>query len=163
TLRGFTHLLAERISSSREEPDLPTTRPGDPDTVRILSIHRAKGLEAPVVALYDTADNAWVPVDTVPLWEEGKIAIGFRLGCQPPGWHALARREEAKAGAGARRLPYVACTRAGDWLVIPKPPGNARVGDFWKDLSTRLPSASDADVRVLDADTLPQPEAVGAR
>src|SRR5262249_49849038 len=112
TLRGFTHLLAERITSAREEPDLPPTRPGDPDTVRLLSIHRAKGLEAPVVALYDTADNAGAPVDTVPLWEEGKIAIGFRMGCQPPGWDALVRKEEAKARAEARRLLYVACTRA---------------------------------------------------
>ena len=104
TLRGFTRLLAERIQSAREEPDLPTTRPGDSATVRILSIHRAKGLEAPVVALYDTADNASAPVDTVPLWEEGRIAIGFRLGCQPPGWDALVRKEEAKARAETRRL-----------------------------------------------------------
>ena len=42
-----------RMSSRREEPDLPATRPGDPDTVRVLSIHKAKGLEAPIVVLYD--------------------------------------------------------------------------------------------------------------
>ena len=59
TLRGFANLLAERIESAREEPDLPSTRPGDPDTVRVLSVHKAKGLEAPIVALYDTADKAW--------------------------------------------------------------------------------------------------------
>jgi ATP-dependent helicase/nuclease subunit A len=154
TLRGFASLLAERIASAREEPDLPTTRPGDPDTVRILSIHRAKGLEAPIVALFDTADNARANVDTVPLWEEGRLAIGFRSGCQPPGWDVLAKKEEGKARAEGRRLLYVACTRARDLLVIPKPPPDARGGDFWRELQTRLPNASDADVRVVDAASL---------
>ena len=163
TLRGFTNLLAERIASAREEPDLPATRPGDPETVRILSIHKAKGLEAPIVALFDTADNARLSADTVPLWEEGRIAIGFRVGCQPPGWDVLAKKEEGRALAESRRLLYVACTRARDWLVIPRPPMDARVGDFWKDLSGRLPAASDADVLVVDADTLPAPDTPAQR
>ncbi len=46
TVRGFVRLLQERIRTAREEPDLPATRPGDPDTIRILSIHKAKGLES---------------------------------------------------------------------------------------------------------------------
>jgi ATP-dependent helicase/nuclease subunit A len=154
TLRGFANLLAERIASAREEPDLPTTRPGDPETVRILSIHRAKGLEAPIVALFDSADNARANVDTVPLSEEGHLAIGFRSGCQPPGWDVLVKREEGKARAEGRRLLYVACTRARDWLVIPKPPADARAGDFWRELQTRLPNATDADVQVVDAGSL---------
>ena len=158
TLRGFANLLAERIESAREEPDLPATRPGDPDTVRILSIHKAKGLEAPIVALYDTADNARVSADTVPLWETGQIAIGFRFGCQPAGWEALAKREEKKAWAEGRRLLYVACTRARDLLVVPRPPLDARLGDFWRDLIERLPAASDADVGVVDVETIPVPE-----
>ena len=159
TLRGFANLLAERIESAREEPDLPATRPGDPETVRILSVHRAKGLEAPIVALFDSADNARPNADTVPLFEEGKIAVGFRFGCQPPGWDALARREESRARAELRRLLYVACTRARDWLVVPRPPLDVQAGEFWKDLSGRLPLASDDDVVVVDADTLPFPEA----
>ncbi len=163
TLRGFSTLLAERIESAGEEPDLPTTRPGDPATVRILSIHKAKGLEAPIVCLYDTADNAGARPDTVALWDEGTIAIGFRGGCQPPGWDALVKKEEARAWAEMRRLLYVACTRARDWLVVPKPPADARVGDFWKELSSRLTPASDLDVRVVDADTLPAPETGEAR
>jgi ATP-dependent helicase/nuclease subunit A len=157
TLRGFTNLLAGRVESAREEPDLPSTRPGHPGTVRILSIHKAKGLEAPVVALYDCADDYRARPDTVPVWEEGKLAIGFRGGCQPPGWDVLVKREEARVWAEGRRLLYVACTRARDLLVIPQPPPDARVGNFWKDLIAGLPASSDADVRVVDADTLPSP------
>ena len=158
TLRGFVNLLAERIESAREEPDLPSTRPGDPDTVRVLSIHKAKGLEAPIVACYDTADKAWFSAGTVPLWDEGRIAVGFRKGCQPEGWAALVKREERKAWAERRRLLYVACTRARDLLVIPRPPVDAVLGDFWKDLIHSLPPSSDADVRVVDAETLTLPE-----
>ena len=157
TLRGFARLLEERIASAREEPDLPANRPGDPNTVRILTVHRAKGLEAPIVCLYDTADNFVSAVDAIPLWAEGRIAVGFREGCQPPGWAGLRKRDEAKAWAEARRLLYVACTRARDLLVIPKPPPDAQMGAFWKDLVERVPLAGDADVRVLEAEALVRP------
>jgi ATP-dependent helicase/nuclease subunit A len=154
TLRGFTRLLEERIASAREEPDLPSSRPGDPDTVRILTIHKAKGLEAPIVCLHDTADNFVSMVDAIPLWDEGKIAVGFREGCQPPRWAALRQRDGAKAWAEARRLLYVACTRARDLLVIPKPPPDANLGAFWKELIDRVPVAGDADVRIVEAESL---------
>jgi ATP-dependent helicase/nuclease subunit A len=163
TLRGFVRLLEDRIANAREEPDLPATRPGDPDTVRILSIHKAKGLEAPIVALYDTADRAANEPDVIPLWEEGRVAIGFRKGCQPPGWDALVLRERGRVGAELKRLLYVACTRARDLLVVPRPPASANLGAFWKDLIERLPAASDADVRVVDVETLPVPEAAYAK
>jgi ATP-dependent helicase/nuclease subunit A len=161
TLRGFANLLEDRIQNAREEPDLSSTRPGDPDTVRVLSIHKAKGLEAPVVALHDTDDSGYSPIDTVPLWAEGKIAIGFRGGCQPPGWDALVRQEEKKARAEARRLLYVACTRARDLLIVPRPPLDAALGAFWKELVEALPATGDADVRIVDAETLARPETPG--
>ena len=158
TVRGFIRLLQERIRTAREEPDLPATRPGDPETVRVLSIHKAKGLEAPVVALYDTADDYRTPVDLVAQWAEGTVAVGFRDGCQPPGWDVLSAREKVRAGAEARRLLYVACTRARDLLVIPSPPKDARVGAFWKDLIAQLPARSDADVHIVDAGDPPAVE-----
>ena len=161
TLRGFANLLQDRIQNAREEPDLPSTRPGDPDSVRVLSIHKAKGLEAPVVALHDTDDSGYSPIDTVALWHQGQIAIGFRGGCQPPGWDALVRQEEKKARAEARRLLYVACTRARDLLVVPRPPLDAALGAFWKELVEALPAQSDEGVRVVDAETLARPDTPG--
>jgi ATP-dependent helicase/nuclease subunit A len=110
------------------------------------------------VAIFDSADDARSRPDTVPLWEEGRIAIGFRQGCQPPRWDELRRREEAKGFAETRRLLYVACTRARDWLVLPRPPGDARVGELWKDLLAKLPAQSDADCEVIDATALAAPE-----
>src|SRR6185436_15977125 len=141
----------------REEPDLPSTRPGDPDTLRILSIHKAKGLEAPVVALFDTADEARNMQDVIALWEEGRVAIGFRKGFQPPGWDVLKKRDDARAWAELRRLLYVACTRARDLLVIPCPPSDARVGGFWRDLVDAVRTAPADEVVAVDAETLPAP------
>jgi ATP-dependent helicase/nuclease subunit A len=161
TLRGFANLLEDRVRNAREEPDLPSTRPGDPDTIRVLSIHKAKGLEAPVVALFDTDDSGYSPIDTVAQWAEGRIAIGFRSGCQPPGWDTLVRQEEKKARAEARRLLYVACTRARDLLVVPRPPLDAAVGSFWKELVDALPQLDDACVRLVDVEPLSHPDTPG--
>ncbi|HET9317782.1 MAG TPA: UvrD-helicase domain-containing protein [Vicinamibacteria bacterium] len=155
TLRGFTRLLATRMEESAEEPDLPATRPGDPDTVRILSIHKAKGLEAPIVVLYDLDARLRTLTDVIALWDRGQVAVGFRAGCRPPGWNELAERDAARARAEGRRLLYVACTRARDWLVVPRPPRDAQIGDFWKDLLPFLDGAP-AEVEVVDADTLPR-------
>ena len=158
TLRGFVRLLDARIRERSDEPDLPAARAGDPETIRLLSIHKAKGLEAPVVVLFDGADDGRTITSSVPLWERRQIAIGFRKGCQPPDWDALRAADERRAHAEARRLLYVACTRARDWLVLPVPPSDARAGDFWKPLTERLPAMTDADVSVLDVETIALPE-----
>jgi ATP-dependent exoDNAse (exonuclease V) beta subunit len=163
TTRGFARFLEERLAGGGEEPDLPATRPGDPDTIRVLSIHKAKGLEAPIVALFDTADDLIVRPSSIALREERRIAVGFRRECQPPGWDALKAAEEGRVRAEGRRLLYVACTRARDWLVVPRPPRDAKAGDFWRDLWSRLPEATDEDVVVVDAETLPAPDPEPAR
>src|SRR6185295_19606410 len=85
------------------------------------------------------------------------IALGFRAGCQPPGWERLVTVDQTRAWAEGHRLKYVACTRARDLLVIPVPPPDARAGGFWRELAQFLPKTSDADVRVVDAATLPAP------
>ena len=157
TLRGFNLLLANRLDGAGEEPDLPSSRPGDPHTVRIMTIHKAKGLEAPVVVLYDCLDKFLPRVDTVPLREEGKIALGFVKDCQPPDWDVLALKEEARLREETHRLRYVACTRAKDWLVVPVPPATERVGDFWHDVAKDL-ATPHQDVAILDTGAVKLPE-----
>ena len=122
-----------------------------------MTIHKAKGLEAPVVILYDCLDKFLPRVDTVPLREEGEIALGFVKDCQPPDWDVLALKEEARLREETHRLRYVACTRAKDWLVIPVPPATERVGDFWHDVAKDL-AVQNPDVLNLDTGAVKLPE-----
>ncbi len=156
TLRGFNRVLANRLDGAGEEPDLPSSRPGDPHTVRIMTIHKAKGLESPIVLLYDCADKFSPRVDVVPLREDSRkeIALGFVKDCQPPDWDTLVLKEEARLREEMHRLRYVACTRARDWLVVPIPPATERVGDFWhdiaKDVATPRPDTLTLDTGVIE-------------
>jgi ATP-dependent exoDNAse (exonuclease V) beta subunit len=71
------------------------------------------------------------------------------------------RQEEKKARAEARRLLYVACTRARDLLIVPRPPLDAALGLFWKELVEALPQRDDACVRIEDVEPLPRPDVAG--
>ncbi|MDD9991642.1 MAG: double-strand break repair helicase AddA [Rhodospirillales bacterium] len=97
------------------------------DEVRIMTVHGAKGLEAPVVFLPDTMRKPYARDPLVWLEEEGADGGVGRVECLL--WPGRASREdpltrEARAQARAaqeeeyRRLLYVAMTRAEDRLYI---------------------------------------------
>jgi ATP-dependent exoDNAse (exonuclease V) beta subunit len=81
-----------------------------------MTIHKAKGLEAPVVVLYDCLDKFQPRVDMVPLREEGKIALGFVKDCQPPEWDVLALKEEARLREETHQAP-LCCLHPGEGLA----------------------------------------------
>ena len=91
------------------------------DAVRVMTVHGAKGLQAPVVILPDTLQK---PRNERPLlWPED--GAGGRLPLWPPSRdarEAVAEAEKARLDALAdeeyRRLLYVAMTRAEDRLYI---------------------------------------------
>lgn len=84
--------------------------------IRVMSVHGAKGLEAPIVILPDTAKpgpprsgEAYRTGDTV-LWKGGPGT--------PPALRALMDAETARAREEKMRLLYVALTRAETWLIV---------------------------------------------
>jgi ATP-dependent helicase/nuclease subunit A len=87
------------------------------DEVRILTVHGAKGLEAPIVFLPDTM--AVPDHKTALLWSEDDLPLW-----KPPGDHAASRYVTEKAAwrdrqmQEYRRLLYVGLTRAQDRLYI---------------------------------------------
>jgi len=110
------HLEAE--AERGEAQDAPVVEEGT-EGVRIMTTHRAKGLEFPVVVLCDptcrvTRDQPTRHVDPLRgLWAEPLC------GCAPQ--DLLEHREEElrRDHAEGVRIAYVAATRARDLLVVP--------------------------------------------
>ncbi len=89
------------------------------DEVRVLTVHGAKGLQAPVVIL---ADRMRTPTERDPvLWSRTEPPILVwkrRQDARDAVSDALAAEESARAEEEYRRLLYVAMTRAEDRLYV---------------------------------------------
>ena len=121
SFRGFVRWLSERREEEAEEEEPPTLERGD-NFVRLLTIHKAKGLEFPVVILADLARKGDWREDFIVDRSGERIAIkvgpkdsGFRTA----NYEELNQWEEKRGEAEERRLLYVGMTRARDFLVLP--------------------------------------------
>ena len=117
-----------------ETDDLEIKRQMDAagDRVRVMTVHGAKGLEAPVVILPET--GAWkvpeppgiVAPDGIPLWC-GKSDL------MPPLIAAAVETRRAAQLAERDRLLYVAMTRAETWLIVAAAGDLGKNGTAWHD------------------------------
>lgn len=116
SLQGFLHWLSAAGTEVKREPE------GAGNAVRIMTVHGAKGLQAPLVVLPDTTslpeDKStvlWAPDPAtgvaVPLWVPRK-----ELRCEAAA--RLRESESARQMEEYNRLLYVALTRAEDRLLV---------------------------------------------
>jgi ATP-dependent helicase/nuclease subunit A len=130
SLQGFMAWL--RAADTEVKRDMEISR----DEVRVMTVHGAKGLEAPVVFLVDTttspADTARLKLVRMPQGNAAPHAPGVVVWAgkkaeDPP---AVAAARAAMLGETEdeyRRLLYVAMTRAADRLIVGGcMPGNMR-------------------------------------
>lgn len=124
------------------------------DAVRVMNLHKAKGLEAAVVFLCDpkasTEDAPFVHVERTEGVSRGWMCIRgkdvFKIPgpvlAQPLDWPTWAQVEKDHLAAEEIRLLYVAATRAAETLII----STTDKAHVWKELENRLedvPSLSD--------------------
>jgi ATP-dependent helicase/nuclease subunit A len=117
SLQGFVTWL--RAADTEVKRDMEISR----DEVRVMTVHGAKGLEAPVVIMADTTTS---PTDTqrlrliqLPQGNGGNVVVwAGRKADDPPAVVAARSSMLAETEDEYRRLLYVAMTRAADQLII---------------------------------------------
>jgi exodeoxyribonuclease V beta subunit len=103
----------DSITDGRDIQRASISSSADADAIRVLTIHKAKGLEAPYVFLFGGTTGApRVNVHTLREATGRALVIG-------PIDDALKQRLEAEAEAENQRLAYVALTRAQLRLYLP--------------------------------------------
>jgi len=117
SFRAFIGWLDDNAESG-QATEAPVVEEGT-DGVRIMSVHKSKGLEFPVVVLVDPTAPMGSSSPTRHVDHDRRLWAEKIAGCVPIELHeheedALRRDEEE-----ALRVAYVAATRARDMLVVP--------------------------------------------
>ncbi|HEY6399384.1 MAG TPA: PD-(D/E)XK nuclease family protein, partial [Solirubrobacteraceae bacterium] len=132
-LRAFLDQLTSDGGSDARESEAPVE--GDAlDAVRLMTIHRAKGLEFEIVCLADLGRTPRFPAQLMQVGRDGRFGIRIAqpgTGKREPALAYKALREERmqQEASEDRRLMYVAMTRARERLIVS---GAARF-DRWPD------------------------------
>ncbi|MFQ3666409.1 MAG: UvrD-helicase domain-containing protein, partial [Sphingomonadaceae bacterium] len=162
TLAGFLRWLGEGAGDVKRDPEAAGGQ------VRIMTVHGAKGLQAPIVLLADATRGAGNRARQVDLpVGDGMAALPLIYGkadrC-PARVDALARSAEDAEKAERRRLLYVALTRAEDMLVVAgvapgKEPGEPHWHRLVAEAMQALGAAAQEGGRLELADPMPDPPA----
>jgi ATP-dependent helicase/nuclease subunit A len=127
SFRAFIDWLVDQAETG-EASDAPIIEEGL-DGVRIMTVHKAKGLEFPVVILADMTANAARDASRWSDPERG-LCVMTLAGCSPPELLEHADEEKQRDVEEAARVLYVAATRARDLLVV-SAVGDVRYDDRW--------------------------------
>ncbi|MHB8182897.1 MAG: UvrD-helicase domain-containing protein, partial [Candidatus Desulforudaceae bacterium] len=160
TFGGLVRKLGELLESGVDnELDIYA---GSRSAVRLMNLHRAKGLEAPVVCLAhpgrSVSRDPSLHVDRTTDHPQGHLQIcqhspfggAGPVVATPPDWANLQATEKEYEEAEELRLVYVGATRAKDVLIVSWYPDKPEASP-WKTLNAALANVPE----------LPDPEADG--
>lgn len=119
TLSGFIELMVTRVDTQPDEAESPLAEDSS-DAVQILTIHKAKGLEFPIVVLPGLHQGSGRDRETPPVvydWSTG--TYGLSAGPhQTLGYARVQEKHMEREKAERRRVFYVGMTRAKDLLML---------------------------------------------
>ena len=163
-LRPFIRYLRDSMENEAIEIEATVAEETD-DVVRIMTMHGAKGLEYPVVALANLGTQQSPQAEPVP--REQESFLHFRVGAESigrnghfatPGYAEVWEAEKQYVEAERLRLLYVAATRARDHLLIPCVVGRGNAKQLLGTFVAALPKDPKL-VAIVDADALAAPAA----
>ena len=129
TFRGVVDYVASLQERGQEEEESTVVEAAD-DFVRIMSMHRAKGLAFDTVVLPDLARQFRREAGAVLADRASRrVEVAVRKGIESLGFRKLKAVEEANTRAEQVRLLYVACTRARSRVLLPLYWQSQRHGD----------------------------------
>jgi ATP-dependent helicase/nuclease subunit A len=141
SFRGFIEALREQAEGG-EAGEAPILEEGS-DGVRLMTVHKAKGLEFPVVILADMTAKLRASTASRYLDSERNVCAIRLGGCAPADLLDHEDDELLRDEAEGIRVAYVAATRARDLLVIPAVGDEEREG-WIQPLNTAVYPAKEA-------------------
>jgi ATP-dependent helicase/nuclease subunit A len=157
-LRPFIRHLRDSMGDEQIEIEATVAEETD-DVVRIMTVHGAKGLEYPIVALANLSARNLNHAQPVP--REHERFLHFRVGAgtsgrhghfKTPGYDAAWEQEKHHVEAERLRLLYVGATRAREHLIVPCVAGIVGASGLLAALAQNLPDDNNLVQRIEIAD-----------
>jgi ATP-dependent exoDNAse (exonuclease V) beta subunit len=117
SLAVFLEFLRQNLGRYERLDDLPVLKPRLPG-VQLLTIHRSKGLEFPIVVLADMGSMGGHRRNSSPYYISSQYGITVNLGSQNYFTEIGEKESDKEDLAEIKRLLYVALTRAQAHLVL---------------------------------------------
>ena len=156
TLRRFVSWIGDRENEAAAEADSPTAEPTD-DHVQLLTMHKSKGLEFPIVVLANMNTMLRQRDHLAFDRDSNRMAVRFSQGLETAGASDIMEPEQQRLKAEEKRLLYVAATRARDHLIVPQMPKSHRQGASYADHLREACETEDADEVTIPVQELLDP------